>query len=116
MMSRLSLIAALVIASAALNAAPAVAADSIPGNRGLAEKPQNRDAPLVLPGTPTPQPTPQVDAASLSSGLFDMDQADALAGLATVTLSSDGSLTETPASSALRGLFENEVQGHKATH
>lgn len=113
MTTRIHSIVALLMIGAALAATPALAAGSVPGNRGPASKAQNRDAPLTLPGRVSPQPTPKVDAASLSRGLFDEDQAAALASLGTVTFSPDGNIVETPASEALRGVFESFVQGHK---
>ena len=116
MTSRLHLIAALVIVGAALSTVPAGAVDSVAGNRGSGDKGQSRDAPFTLPAAVKPQPTPKVDGASLSRGIFDMDQDDALAGLATVTLSSDGTINGTPASGQLRDAFETSVQGHKASH
>ena len=113
MTTRIQSIAVLLMIGAALAASPALAAGAVPGNRGAAEKAQNRDAPLTLPGKISPRPTPRVDAASLSRGIFDEDQVAALASLGTVTFSADGSVVETPASEALRGIFEIAVQGHK---
>ena len=113
MTTRIQSIAVLLMIGAALAASPALAAGAVPGNRGPAEKAQNRDAPLTLPGKISPRPTPRVDAASLSRGIFDEDQVAALASLGTVTFSADGSVVETPASEALRGIFESAVQGHK---
>lgn len=114
MTSRIHLIAALVSVAAALTGSAAVAADSVPGNRGPADKPQNRDAPLTLPGKVTARATPRVDAATLSRGIFDEDQVAALANLGTVTLGVNGEVTETPASDALRGIFESAVKGRKS--
>ena len=54
-----------------------------------------------------------VDAASLTRGIFDLDPAAALAGLTAVTLTPDGAVVETAPSDALRGIFEEEVKGHK---
>jgi hypothetical protein len=106
-------IAVLLMIGAALAATPVLAAGTVEGNRGPTEKPQNRDAPFTLPGNLTPRPTPKVDAASLSRGIFDEDQTAALASLGTVTFSTDGSVVETPASVALRGIFESAIQGRK---
>jgi hypothetical protein len=114
MTTRIHSIVALLMIGAALAATPALAAGSVPGNKGPANKAQNRDAPLTLPGKVSPRPTPQVDAASLSRGIFDADQEAALASLGTVTFSADGSVAETPASDALRGMFESFVQGRKS--
>ena len=113
MTSRILTIAALLMVGAALGAAPALAATSVAGNRGPAEKPANRDAPVTLPGAVAPRPMPKVDTASLSRGLFDQDPAAAIAGLSTVTLNRDGSVAETEASDALRGIFEAEIKGHR---
>jgi hypothetical protein len=112
MTPKIQSVAALLMIGAALAASPALAATSVPGNRGPAQKPQNRDAPLTLPGKVTPHPTPKVDAAALGRGLFD-DEAATLASLGTVTFSADGSVVETPASDALRAIFETAIQGHR---
>ena len=111
---RIHTILALLIAGSALVAVPALAADAVSGNRGPSDKPQNRDAPFTLPGRVAPRPTPKVDVATLSRGIFDDDQAGALANLGTVTFSADGSVTETPPSDALRGIFESTVKGHQS--
>jgi len=113
MTSRIRLIAALLTVAGALSATAAHAADSVPGNRGPADKAQNRDAPLALPGKVAAKPTPKVDAATLSRGLFD-DPVAGLSNLGTVTRGADGSVTDTPASEALRGIFESAVKGHKS--
>lgn len=113
MTTRLQTIIALLITGAALAATPVFAADAVSGNRGPAEKPANRDAPVTLPGAISAEPTPMVDAASLSRGIFDLDPAAALAGLTAVTLSPGGAVVETPPSDALRGIFEDEIKGHK---
>lgn len=112
MNTRIQTIAALLMIGAALAATP-VLAQSVPGNKGSADQAQNRDAPLVLPGKINAMPTPKIDAASLSRGIFDADQTAALASLGTVTFSADGSVTEAPASDALRGIFETAVQGRQ---
>lgn len=113
MTSRIHLIAALVTVAAALSGHAALAADAVAGNRVPADKAQNRDAPLTLPGKVVARATPRVDAATLSRGIFDQDQAAALANLGTVTLGANGDITETPASDALRGIFEEMVKGHR---
>ena len=105
-------LATLLMIGAALAATPVLAAASTAGNRGPAEKPVTRDAPIILPGAITPKLTPKVDG-SATRGLFDIDPAAALASLGTVTLSRDGSTAETEASDALRGIFEISVKGHK---
>jgi hypothetical protein len=113
MTPRIQTIAALLIAGAALAATPGFAAETVPGNRGPAEKPANRDAPITLPGPVVAKAIPKVEAATLSRGIFGEDLAAALMNLGTVTLSRDGSISESPVSDALRGIFETEVKGHK---
>jgi hypothetical protein len=110
MTTRVSTILALLLASAAIAAAPALAAGLTSGNTGPAQPPVNRAAPIALPGAVKAGATPFV-SGELSRGLFDLDPAAALAGLATVSLSGDGDITETPASDAVRAAFENEVKG-----
>src|SRR5258708_382624 len=114
MTSRIHLIAALLTVAGALTGTAAMAADAVPGNRGPADKAQNRDAPLTLPGRVKAKPTPRVDAASMSRGLLDGDPVAGIASLGTVTLGSNGTVSETPASEALRGVFESAVQGHRS--
>jgi hypothetical protein len=70
----------------------------------------NRAAPIALPGAVAPKATPMV-SGEFSRGLFDLDAAAALAALATMTLSSNGDVEETPASDAVRAAFESEVRG-----
>ena len=106
-------LATILMIGAALAATPVLAAASTAGNHGPAEFPVDRDAPFSLPGAVIPMSTPKVDSASISRGLFDQDPAAALASLSTVTLSRDGSIAETEASDALRGILESEIQGHK---
>ena len=113
MTTRILSIAILLMVGAALTAGPVLAADAVPGNKGPADKGSNRDAPLTLPASITPLPTPKVDAGSMSRGLFDQDEAAGLDGLATLTLNSDGSVTETPASGELRDAFNEAVRGHR---
>lgn len=112
MTSHIRSIAVLLMIGAALAATPVLAADAVAGNKGPAEKPANRDAIVSLPSA-TPMPTPKVDAGSLSRGFFDQDAAAALDGLATLSVSSDGSTSETAASGDLRDAFNEAVQGHK---
>lgn len=116
MTSRTHLIAALLTVLGALTGTTALAADTgaVPGNRGPAEKAQNRDAPLTLPGKVAARATPRVDRAALRRGIFDDDLVNGLADLGTVTLGSNGDVVETPASDALRGIFENAVRGHRS--
>lgn len=114
MTSRTHLIAALLTVLGALSGTGALAADAVPGNKGPADKPQNRDAPLTLPGKVAAKAIPWVDRATLSRGIFNDDPAASLVNLGTVTLSADGEVIETPASDTLRGIFESTVRGHKS--
>ena len=114
MTSRIRLIAALLAVAGGITGTAAVAADAVPGSRGPADKAQNRDAPLTLPGRVVARRTPKIDAAAMSRGIFDGDPAAGLASLGTVTLGAGGDVTETPASDALRGIFEDAVQGHRS--
>jgi hypothetical protein len=112
MTSHIRSIAVLLMIGAALAATPVLAADAVAGNHGPAEKPANRDAIVSLPAA-TPMPTPKVDAGALSRGFFDQDAATALDGLATLSVSSDGTTSETPASGDLRDAFNEAVKGHQ---
>jgi hypothetical protein len=112
MTSRIRLVAALLTVAAALTGTAADAAVAVAGSRGPPDKPRDRGAPLTLPGKIAARATPRVEAATVSRGIFDEDQA-ALASLGTVTLSASGDLVETPASDALRGIFENAARGHR---
>ena len=89
MTSHIRSVAVLLMIGAALAATPVLAADTVSGYRGPAEKPANRDAIVSLPAA-TPMPTPKVDAASLSRGFFDQDEGAALDGLATLSVSPNG--------------------------
>lgn len=114
MTSHLRSIAVLLMVGAALAASPVLAADSVDGNRGPADRGLNRDAPMSLPGPVSAQPMPKVDADALSRSIFGQDEASALDGLATLSVSSDGATSETPASGDLRDIVEAEMQGRKA--
>jgi len=115
MTTRIHTIAALLVAGAALGANPALAAIAVvAGHQVASDELVSRDAPFTLPGTITAMPTPKVDAAALSRGLFDDDPQAALDALTTVTFSRDGITGETPPSDALRGIFDSWVQGHTA--
>ena len=115
MTTRIHTIAALLVAGAALGADPALASNAaVAGHQIAADDLVSRDAPFTLPGTITAMPTPKVDAAALSRGLFDADPQAALDALTTVTFSRDGITGETPPSEALRGIFDAWVQGHTA--
>lgn len=111
MTNRTVKLATILMIGAALAATPVLAQAVTAGNTGPADIPQNRDAPLTLPGELTPMPTPKVDAAT-TRDIFAMDPAQALASLGTVTLDRTGDVTETEASEALRAAFENETKGH----
>ena len=112
MTSHIRSIAVLLMIGAALAATPVLAADSVAGNQGPADKPANRDVLVSLPAA-TPKPTPKVDAGALSRGLFDQDSATALDGLATLSVNAGGETSETPASGDLRDAFNEAGQGHK---
>jgi hypothetical protein len=114
MTSRIHLFAALLAVAGAITGAAAMAADAVPSSRGPADKAQNRNAPLALPGRVVARRTPKVEAATLSRGIFGDNTAAGLASLGTVTLGADGNVTETPASDALRGVFEDSVRGHRS--
>jgi hypothetical protein len=114
MTTRILMIATLLTVSAALAVAtPVLAADSTPGYQPPANEAASRAGPLVLPGTATPMPTPQVDGSAVSRDIFGGDPADALDDLGTVTLSNDGTIEELPASDALRAIFAAAVKGYK---
>jgi hypothetical protein len=104
-------LATILMVGAALAASPALAQAVTAGNTGPADIPANRDAPLTLPGTLTPMPTPKVDAAT-TRDIFAMDPALALESLGTVSLDRTGEVTETEASDALRAAFENQTKGN----
>jgi hypothetical protein len=108
---RTAKLATILLVGAALAATPVLAQAVTAGNRGPADVPASRDAPLILPGTLTPMPTPKVDA-SLTRDIFAMDPAQALDSLGTVSLDRFGDVTETEASDALRAAFENETRGN----
>jgi hypothetical protein len=107
-----SKIVSLLVVGAVLAASPALAQAVTAGNQGPADIPTNRDAPLNLPASVEPMPTPKVDDAT-TRDLFAMDPAQALESLGTVTFSNGGDVTETPASEALRAAFESEMKGSK---
>ena len=107
-----SKIVSLLIVGAVLAASPALAQGLTAGNQGPAEIPKNRDAPLNLPANVEPMPTPKVDAAT-TRDIFEMDPAQALESLRTITLERGGDTFETPASDALRAAFEAEMKGSK---
>jgi hypothetical protein len=111
---RTSKLATILMVGAALAATPVLAqamSNATIGNRGLAEIPTNRAAPLVLPGE-VQTLTPKVDV-SVTRDIFDMDAAEALDSLGTVTFDRNGDVTETAASEALRAAFETQTKGNK---
>ena len=105
-------IAVLLMVGAALAATPVLAADSVAGYNGHPSV--NRGAPVVLPANLKPLPTPKVEAGSLSRGIFGTDPAAALDTLATLTISADGTVDETPASGDLRDIFAAEIKAKKS--
>ena len=113
MTTRIHSILALVTIGAALVAAPALAAGSVEGAKAGGDVTINRDAPLTLPGPIVAKATPHVDTSSLSRGLFGDDPAAALDSLGTTTMARDGSISETPASDVMRGIFESTVESKK---
>jgi hypothetical protein len=104
-------LATVLMVGAALAATPVLAQALTSGNQGPAEVPANRDAPLTLPGELSPMPTPKVDGDVVSRDIFGGDAEQALEGLGTVSLDRGGEVTETPASDALRAIFEATVKG-----
>ena len=111
MTSHIRSIAVLLMVGAALGTTPVLAADAVAGSR-IAFDNVNRGAPVSLPET-TPQPTPRVDAASLSRGLFGLDAETALDSLGTLSVDAEGNVVETPASGELRDIFALEVEGRR---
>ncbi|MEO6011998.1 MAG: hypothetical protein ABIQ30_00220 [Devosia sp.] len=105
-------LATILMIGAALAATPVLAQAVTSGNKGPAEVPANRDAPLSLPGELSPMPTPIVDA-STARDIFALDPAQALDSLGTVTIDRGGDVTEAPASDAMRAIFEANVKGNK---
>jgi len=104
-------LATILMIGAAIVATPVLAQAVTAGNTGPADIPANRDAPLTLPGTLTPMPTPKVDAAT-TRDIFAMDPAQALESLGTVSIDRAGDVTETEASEAMRAAFEAQVKGN----
>jgi hypothetical protein len=111
---RTAKLATILMVGAALAASPVLALALTAGNQGPSDIPQNRDAPLTLPGQLNPMPTPKVDASTVRD-IFGMDPAQALDSLGTVSISKDGEVTETEASDAVRAAFETETKGHTGT-
>jgi hypothetical protein len=111
MTSRNAKLATILMVGAALAASPVLAQALTSGNKGPAEIPPTRDAPLTLPGELSPMPTPKVDPAT-TRDIFAMDPAQALVSLGTVSLDRSGDVTETDASDALRAAFEAETKGN----
>jgi V8-like Glu-specific endopeptidase len=95
----------------AFAATPVLAADSVAGNKVSAPT-VNRDAPASIPAGAKPLPVPQVDPSSLSRGPLGLDPTSAADSMGTLTHSSDGSDTETPASQALRDILSEAVKGN----
>ena len=108
---RTAKLATILMVGAALAASPVLAQALTAGNQGPSDIPQNRDAPLTLPGQLNPMPTPKVDASTVRD-IFGMDPAQALDSISTVSISKDGEVTETEASDAMRAAFEIETKGY----
>ncbi len=104
-------LATLLMAAATLAAGPALA-QAMAGNAGPAEIPASRDAPLTLPGTLAPMPTPKLDDAT-PRDIFGLDPARVLDSLGTITLDRGGDVFETPASAAQRAIFEARTGGSR---
>jgi len=112
MTTRILKLATLLMVGAALAATPVLAQAVTSGNKGPADLPVNRGAPLTLPGTLTPMPTPKVDA-STTRDIFSLDPAQALDSLGTVSIDRGGEVSETPASDALRAIFDAAIKGNQ---
>ena len=87
-----------------------VLAQSVGGNRGPAELPPTRSAPISLPANAKPAPTPRVDGTA-TRDIFGLDPALALESLATVSLDRGGDIFEIPTSEGMRSAFEAAVRG-----
>ena len=107
---RTAKLATILMIGAALAASPVLAQALTAGNQGPADIPQNRDAPLTLPGDLTPMPTPKVDAAT-SRDLFGSGRRPSKT-LGQSASTARGDVTETEASEALRAAFETETRGN----
>jgi hypothetical protein len=108
MISRTTALALLLGAALATPAIAAVATNSISGQRGdPTSGDATRAAPLNLPDLKA-KPTPKVDADTMNR---DIGFVNSLDDIGTVTLSRDGSVTQTPASEGLRAIFEAEIAG-----
>ncbi len=103
-------LATILMVGAALAATPVLAQAVTGGNRGPAEIPANRAAPLELPGKITPAPLPKVDS-STTRDIFGLDPALLLESFGTVSLDSSGDITEMPASDAQRAIVETLTKG-----
>lgn len=103
-------LATILMVGATLAATPVLAQAVTGGNRGPAEIPANRAAPLDLPGNVNPAPTPKVDSAT-ARDIFGLDPALLLESFGTVSLDASGDVTEVPASDAQRAIVENLTRG-----
>jgi hypothetical protein len=111
MTTRTYKLATVLMIGATIAASPVLAQSVTAGNRGPAEVPANRAAPLTLPGSVSAMPTPRVDA-SVARDIFGMDPAALLDSLGTVRIDRSGDVTETEASEAMRAAFEAMVRGN----
>jgi hypothetical protein len=103
-------LATILMVGAALAATPVLAQAVTSGNRGPAEIPANRAAPIDLPAV-NPSPLPKVDS-STTRNIFEIDPALLLESLATVSLDRGGDVIEVPASDAQRAIIENLTKGN----
>jgi hypothetical protein len=111
MTNRTLKLATLLMIGAAMAASPVLAQNAaVAGNTGASELPVNRAAPVSLPEI-TPSPMPTVSGDITSRDIFGTDPEAGLANLGTVSLDRSGDVSETPASEALRAIFEATIQG-----
>ena len=104
-------LATILMVGAALAATPVLAQAVTGGNRGPAEVPANRDAPLTLPGPISAAPLPKVDS-STTRDIFALDPALLLESLGTVSMDRSGDIVEIPASDAQRAIVEAQTRGN----
>lgn len=104
-------LATILMLGATLAATPVLAQAVTSGNRGPAEIPANRAAPLDLPSNVSPAPMPKVDS-STTRDIFGLDPALLVESFGTVSLDISGEVTELPASDAQRAIVENLTRGN----
>lgn len=101
-MSRALNFATLLTIGAALSSTQAVAeVASVHSYAGPSDRNVTRDAPVLFPAKARARPLPRVGGLTVRG---DLDAAAQLDGFATITAGVDGSVTETPASDAMRVL------------